>query len=108
MGAGLMLTWLRRKAEEVFGRSGQWAKVRREHLAKEPRCIACGRDDDLEVHHVVPYHVDPTLELSPANLCTVCADPCHLVHAHLMNWTRSNPNVREDCERYSQRMAENR
>lgn len=102
-----MLNWLRRKSDDLFGRSGQWARVRREHLTKEPACIACGRRDDLEVHHIVPYRADRSLELSLDNLATLCADPCHFVHGHLMDWKRSNPNVREDCERYRMRLLEN-
>jgi len=100
-----MLGWLRRQTDELFGRSGAWARVRREHLEKEPACIACGRTKDLEVHHVLPYHECPSRELDPENLATLCADPCHLVFGHLMNFrTRSNPHVREDCERYRKRL----
>lgn len=94
-----MFRWLK-SAADSFGRSGSWARVRREHLEREPACIACGRSKSLEVHHVVPYHADPSKELDPSNLVTVCADPCHLVHGHLMDWRHSNPAVREDCARY--------
>lgn len=62
--------------------------------------MACGRDNDLEVHHIEPFHSNPSKELDPANLITLCGDPCHLVHGHLMNWSRCNPEVREDCVRY--------
>jgi 5-methylcytosine-specific restriction protein A len=101
-----MLGWFRTRAEELFGagRSGQWARVRREHLAKEPACIACGRTRDLEVHHVQGFHEHPELELDPENLVTVCADPCHLVFGHLLNFKRINPYVREDCKAYRNRL----
>ena len=102
-----MLGWLRRQADDLFGRSGAWARVRREHLAREPACIACGRTENLEVHHILPYHQRPELELDPRNLCTVCADPCHLVFGHLLSYRdRYNPSVREDCERYRQRLED--
>lgn len=102
-----MLGWLRQQTEDLFGRSGKWARVRREHLAKEPECIACGRTEDIEVHHILPYHERPELELDPANLASLCADPCHLVHGHLLSFRdRYNPNVREDCARYRQRLEE--
>jgi 5-methylcytosine-specific restriction endonuclease McrA len=81
-------------------RAGGWAKARREHLLKEPECVACGKADAVNVHHIVPYHTDPKRELDPTNLVTLCADPCHLVHGHLMSWSRANPEVREDCARY--------
>jgi 5-methylcytosine-specific restriction endonuclease McrA len=105
-----MLGWLRRTAELFAGkpRSGQWPRVRREHLERFPACAACGRSRDVEVHHVLPFHDRPELELDKDNLVTLCADPCHLVHGHLMSWTRSNPEVREDCRRYQKKLADAR
>lgn len=100
-----ILSWLFRSPDE-YGRSGAWARVRREHLEREPACAACGRSKELEVHHVQPYHEHPELELDPGNLITLCGDPCHLVHGHLLNWKRSNPHVREDAARYRERMRE--
>jgi len=89
----VMLGWLRKQTDDLFGRSGQWARVRREHLEQEPACIACGRDDELEVHHVVPYHIDKALECAPANLCSMCHE-CHLSIAHAYNWKTWRPDVR--------------
>jgi 5-methylcytosine-specific restriction endonuclease McrA len=101
-----MLWWLCKTAEGFYGapRSGQWPRVRREHLALEPACVACGRTRSLEVHHIVPFSDRPELELAKENLVTLCADPCHLVHGHLMSWHRSNPDVREDCARYAEKV----
>lgn len=98
-----MFGWLKRQIDE-YGRSGRWATVRRQHLEREPACAACGRAKDLEVHHIKPYHEHPELELDAGNLITLCADPCHLVHGHLLNFRRSNPAVREDAERYRSRI----
>lgn len=92
-----MLGWLRRHSDELFGRSGQWTRVRREHLEREPACIACGRDSDLEVHHVTPYHEDKSLELAPANLATMCRD-CHYSVAHAYDWKSWRPDVRRLAE----------
>lgn len=89
-----------------YGRSGQWARVRREHLEREPACAACGRRENLEVHHVQSYRDHPELELEPTNLMTLCADPCHIVHGHCMSFTRINKHAREDAARYRQRVAE--
>lgn len=102
-----MLSWLRQKATEMFGstpRSGSWPRVRREHLKKFPTCAACGRSRDIEVHHVIPFHEHPELELDPENLISLCADPCHFYLAHLSDWSKSNPHIREDAERYWQRI----
>ena len=92
-----MLNWLRRNADDLFGRSGQWARVRREHLEREPACIACGRSDELEVHHVVPYHEDKALELDPANLASMCRD-CHYAIGHAYDWKSWRPDVRQIAE----------
>lgn len=98
-----LLSWFFRPPDE-YGRSGQWPRVRREHLEREPACAACGRDEDVQVHHIVPYHVDPRLELDPGNLITLCSDPCHLVFGHLLDYRRrSNPFVREDAAAYLHR-----
>jgi 5-methylcytosine-specific restriction endonuclease McrA len=104
-------SWLSAEADLVAGsrpRSSQWPRVRREHLARYPSCAACGRTRELEVHHVVPYHERPDLELEAGNLLTLCADPCHLVHGHLMSWTRINPRVRQDADAYLSRIREAR
>jgi hypothetical protein len=94
--------------DDLYGRSGKWPRVRETHLEREPRCIACGRDRDLEVHHEVPYHTDPSRELDDGNLVTLCADPCHLVFGHCLSWRRWNPSVREDCAAFAKRLAEAR
>lgn len=88
----------------LFLRAGCWSRVRRQHLEKHPDCAACGRDDEVEVHHVIPVSQDKSKECDPENLITLCAEPCHLVHGHLMDWKRCNPYVREDCKRYRGRI----
>ena len=96
-----MFGWLFNRRDDIGApRSGQWPRVRREHLAKQTECQACGRSKTLEVHHVHPFHEQPALELDPSNLITLCADPCHIVHGHLMSWLKTNPDVVADCQRY--------
>ena len=81
-------------------RSPKWPAVRAAHLKANPTCAACGGKDALEVHHIQPFHLRPELELDPRNLLTVCADPCDLVHGHLMAWARFNPTVVADTAAY--------
>lgn len=85
-------------------RSPKWTQVRKEHIKNNPFCIACGRDKKLEVHHIVPVHISPELELAPSNLVTLCADPCHLLFGHLMNFKSYNKMVIEDCSVYLDRV----
>jgi 5-methylcytosine-specific restriction endonuclease McrA len=81
-------------------RSPKWANVRKEHLKNNATCAACGRDKKLEVHHIKPVHLFPELELDPSNLVTFCADPCHIVFGHLMNFKSWNSNVLIDSDLY--------
>jgi 5-methylcytosine-specific restriction protein A len=83
-----------------FYRSPSWNRVRKEHLAQFPECSACGRKDNLEVHHIIPYHVDNSRELDPSNLITLCGKYCHFVFGHLMDWKSWNTNVVEDSNLY--------
>lgn len=101
----MIFGWLRKQIEE-YGRSGRWQTVRKRHLEREPTCAACGREKDIEVHHVLSYAEYPELELESSNLISLCRDPCHFVFGHCLNWQRSNRMVREDAARYRQRMRE--
>jgi len=81
-------------------RSNKWSNVRKNHLEKFPTCAACGRNSKLEVHHKIPVHISPELELDPSNLVTLCDTPCHLVFGHLFNYKSYNKLVDEDCSVY--------
>jgi 5-methylcytosine-specific restriction enzyme A len=81
-------------------RSPKWPRVQRAHLAKHPTCALCGGKRELNVHHVLPYHLFPDRELDRRNLVTLCrgAMNCHLVFGHLGNYSAFNPLVRADAE----------
>jgi hypothetical protein len=65
-----------------------------------PTCAACGSRHLVDVHHVVPFHIDRTLELDLGNLITLCRwRRHHLKVGHLGDWTRYNEHVREDAAR---------
>lgn len=81
-------------------RSSQWTKVRKQHLEENPSCAACGKRVKLEVHHKKPVHIHPELELDPSNLITLCADPCHIIFGHFMDWKSWNINVEKECKVY--------
>lgn len=78
-------------------RSSLWNSIRKEFLFRNNKCAACGRKKDLEVHHIIPVHVDSSLELDPNNLITLCANSCHILFGHLMDFKSWNPNVINDC-----------
>lgn len=86
--------------DKMYGRSPKWRKVRAEHIKNNPSCAACGRKDGLEVHHIVPYHINPDLELEPSNLITLCGKYCHFIFGHYMDWKSWNENVVRDSTLY--------
>jgi predicted restriction endonuclease len=81
-------------------RSPKWNSVRKKHLTYNPRCAVCGKDKKLEVHHIKPVHKNPELELEPTNLITLCADPCHFIFGHLMDWRSWNSDIINDVSVY--------
>lgn len=91
-------------------RSRLWRLVREKHLECNPECAVCGRKKNLVPHHVVPVHIDPSRELDPENLITLCEGPsfnCHLFFGHLRDWRRFNPDVREDATAWSKKIQRN-
>lgn len=85
------------------GRSSQWSSTRNFYLKANPLCAVCGCKDKLlkpnEVHHVIPFSVDPSKELDIGNLITLCKDH-HLLVGHLMSWSSYNTSVREDAKKW--------
>ena len=92
--------WFSNKKIRYALRSSQWPAIRKEHLKKEPCCRACGSCTKPEVHHIVPVHLDPTKELDPDNLITLCDKYCHFVFGHLMDYKSWNVNVKKDSDIY--------
>ena len=81
-------------------RSSKWPALRREHMKKQPCCQACGSDRKPEVHHIVPVHLDPSRELDPSNLITLCDKWCHFVFGHLLDYRSWNKDVVTDARHY--------
>ncbi len=80
-------------------RSSAWPKVEKEHLASNPACAICNSTTRLNVHHKMPFHLKPELELDPNNLITLCMSTreCHLLIGHGDNFKAYNPNVEQDA-----------
>ncbi|SRR6266566_6559488 len=84
-------------------RSPHWPAVRETHLKREPNCTACGGKDNIEVHHIHPFHLWPELELVETNLITLCEHPshnCHFIFGHLLSWLSYNLTVQFDAAAY--------
>lgn len=66
--------------------------------------MACGSCTKPEVHHIVPVHLNPDLELDPENLITLCDKYCHFVFGHLMDYKSWNVDVVGDSAEYLQKI----
>jgi 5-methylcytosine-specific restriction endonuclease McrA len=81
-------------------RSPKWDNVRDNFIKTHKTCAACGGDDNLQVHHIEPFHLHPQKELDVDNLIVLCEEGftrCHLKVGHLGNWKKINPNVLTDA-----------
>lgn len=80
-------------------RSPDWPKVRGEFLKDHPVCECCGGSTMLNVHHIVPFHIDKSREEDKTNLITLCEGSnglnCHLWAGHCGNWSAWNERVRK-------------
>ena len=99
--------WLR---GNTFGaaRSGQWSAVRNAFIKENPFCAVCVKRGSLlqpnEVHHLLPFHLHPNLELDPDNFIVFCR-PHHILVGHLMNWSSYNLNAKTDAEAWRTKIA---
>lgn len=85
-------------------RSTEWHRVAKEHLRREPACMACGyKGRKVQVHHIKPFHLHPKLELDPDNLITLCearGREHHLLLGHLDAWDSFNEHIRADVKHF--------
>lgn len=110
-----MLTYIKdritNKAPTGAKRSNLWQKIRRDFLKLNPICAVCGGKEKLEVHHIVPFHVDPSLELDLKNLITLCESKkkgsnCHLLFGHLGDYKKFNKDVIKDAKIWSSKLKD--
>lgn len=71
------------------GRSTHWPTLQKHFIAANPVCMVSGMTKDLQVHHAMPFHLHPELELSWDNLRTV-SQPYHFLIGHGCNWKKVN------------------
>lgn len=82
----------------------QSTKAKKEYVSTHPECAMCGSRNYLEVHHIVPVHINPALASDQDNLITLCDGPkssnsaCHRYFGHFGDFRNShNPYIREQC-----------
>jgi 5-methylcytosine-specific restriction protein A len=98
--------------DRAFGlkRSSGWTPLQKRFLEENPRCPSCGRTERkwLRVHHKVPFHVRPDLELEWSNLMTLCEWPtlnCHLWIGHGGRWDHYLPDPEAAAREMYRRLA---
>lgn len=91
-------------------RSERWNEVREEFLDETGHyCKVCGKTTKLNVHHIIPFHINPELELDKDNLITLCVNRplnCHYFFGHLLCWRSYNPLCRYDVEIWRQKIED--
>ena len=83
-------------------RSSKWPTARKNFLKTvTDGCAACGSKIGIQVHHCVPFHDNPALELDPTNFIALCEHvgglECHEMIGHGGDFKHFNPNVRADA-----------
>lgn len=88
------------KLNKTQKRSAMWYNMRKAFLQLHPSCSACGSTEKVDVHHIIPVHVSPDMELAESNLITLCESSGnhHLWAGHLGDFHSWNIYVREDSE----------
>lgn len=84
-----------REHTKLVTRSSKWGSVRKAALLANPKCVLCGDASHLQVHHQLPFHLHPELELDPKNLTVLCMgkNECHLLVGHGDNFKMYNPYI---------------
>lgn len=73
----------------------QMTKAKRLYVKSHKKCAICGYKKRLEVHHVVPVHVDVSLACDQENFITLCRT-CHFTFGHFHNFRKYwNPHIKK-------------
>lgn len=88
----------------IFHSEIEWRRARSIYIRRHGLCAMCGAGKKLEVHHVVPYSKSEALRYDQTNLITLCRE-CHFRFGHGRNWHKSNPDIRNLCEKSKESLS---
>jgi len=99
------------KAPKGAKRSRTWRKVRAKFIKENPRCFVCGSKKKVEIHHKIPFHLAPDLELVVDNLVSLCQNKrfgirCHQLLGHLGNYRKINISIEEDVAIWRRKLGQ--
>ena len=78
----------------------QWSRFVDYYWEKYPDkkfCHVCGYTRRVELHHIIPRHIDPTKIFDEDNLIPLCR-ACHFRWGHLNDWDNYNPQIKYDAQ----------
>ena len=92
------------RQDRTFGakRSPKWNYKKKEFEQSNPKqCAVCGHTK-VALHHILPFHIDSSVELEDNNLIWLCEGFMtrnhHFEFGHLQNWKSWNEEVKLDAE----------
>lgn len=96
------------QADKKLGqaRSPEWRITVREFAKIHPKIcsiLAC-KKKDIELHHIIPFHIDPSKENDFTNLMWFCRTHHHQI-PHLFDWKSYYLDVREFVRRANEKIA---
>lgn len=75
--AGLLPKKLYKLAKSSKKATSEWNKARKECLERYGhKCVLCGSENDLQVHHIILRTLEQKLKYEQNNLCVLCSK-CH-------------------------------
>jgi len=86
------------KAPKGAKRHPDWSKFRKAYISEFPNCFICKRKAD-QLHHLIPFHLAPDMELDIENVMQMCRR-CHLFVGHLNNFRSINPTCESDAREW--------
>ncbi len=99
------------KAVKGAKRSSKWRKTRKRFLSDNPTCFVCNSKKKVEVHHIIPFHIAPDLELKFENLMSLCENGkfgivCHILLGHEGNYRKTNFTCERDATIWRKKLGQ--
>ena len=74
-------------------------KAKRAYATTHPECAICGNPNNIEIHHVIPVHIDITMSCNFKNFVSACDsnnNGCHRWLCHFGDFKNKwNLNIRQ-------------